>query len=203
MKFTQIPVDTFEKLQLNAGILVDSFTPDDETIGKILGSTSGGVNFVATPTFEDYGEDIDNCPKNMMELKKLTAWEATMAGTFKSVDATLAKDLVGAADIDSEDETHIVPRQDVLKGDFKEVWWVGDYSDVNTGEDAGYMAIHLKNALSTGGFSIQSNDKGKGDMAFTFTGHYSMASQDEPPFEIYIRKGEEATSGGSSDPSTP
>lgn len=191
MKYSQIPVDTFQKLQLNAGVLLDDFKPNDGTIGKILGSTSGGVNFVATPTFEDYGEDIDNCPKNMKELKKLTAWEATMSGTFKSVDATLGQTLVGAADIDLEDETHIVPRQDVLKSDFKEVWWVGDYSDVNTGSEAGYMAIHLKNALSTGGFSIQSNDKGKGDMAFTFTGHYSMEAQDVPPFEIYIRGGAE------------
>lgn len=202
MKYSQIPVDTFQKLQLNAGVLLNDFKPNDGTIGKILGSTSGGVNFVATPTFEDYGEDIDNCPKNMMELKKLTAWEATMAGTFKSVDATLGKTLVGAADIDSVDETHIVPRQDVLKSDFKEVWWVGDYSDVNTGSEAGYMAIHLKNALSTGGFSIQSNDKGKGDMAFTFTGHYSMEAQDEPPFEIYIRGGAEVPAGDQ-EPSIP
>ena len=27
MKFTQIPADTFKQLQMNAGILVDDFTP--------------------------------------------------------------------------------------------------------------------------------------------------------------------------------
>lgn len=189
MKFTQIPVDTFKNLQLNAGVLVKSFTPSTNTIGDLLGATSGGVTFTATPTFEDYGEDIDNCPKNMLELKKLTAWEATMSGTFKSVDPESAKMLLGAGDIDSEDATHIIPRQDVLKTDFTDVWWVGDYSDENTGANAGHMAIHLKNALSTGGFSIKSNDKGKGDLAFTFTGHYSMDSQTEPPFEIYIKAG--------------
>lgn len=189
MKFTQIPADTFQKLQLNAGILVDTFTPSSGTIGKIIGATSGGVSFNATPEYSDYGDDIDNCPKNMMELKKLDSWEATMSGSFLTVSADVAKMLIGAADVDSEDETHVIPRNDVLTSDFKDIWWVGDYSDEN-GEDGGFLAIHLLNGLSTGGFSIQSNNNGKGTMAFTFTGHYSMNNQDKVPFEIFVKAGE-------------
>ena len=75
MKFTQIPADTFENLQMNAGILLDEFTPSTGVIGNIIGATTGGINFTATPTYSDYGEDIDNCPKNMKELKKLDSWE--------------------------------------------------------------------------------------------------------------------------------
>ena len=191
MKFTQIPSDTFQKLQLNAGILVDSFTPSSLTIGNLLGATSGGVNFTATPEYTDYGEDVDNCPANMKELKKLTSWEAKMTGSFISVDAALAKQLIGAADISSSDETHVVPRADLTTTDFTDLWWVGDYSDINTGTGAGYCAIHLMNALNTSGFSIQSNDDGKGTFSFEYTGHYSMDDQTTVPFEIYIKAGTE------------
>lgn len=194
MKYTKMPETAFKNIQMNAGILVDEFTPSTQTIGNIVGATSGGVSFTATPTFSDYGEDIDNCPTNMLELKKLESWEAKMSGTFISVTAALAKDLVAAGDIDASDATHIVPRNDVEKTDFKDLWWVGDYSDVNedgTETAAGYCAIHLMNALNTGGFQIQSTNKGKGQFSFEYTGHYSMDAQDTPPFEIYISQGTE------------
>lgn len=194
MKYTKMPETAFKNIQMNAGILVDEFTPSTQKIGNIVGATSGGVNFTATPTFSDYGEDIDNCPTNMLELKKLESWEAKMSGTFISVTAALAKDLVAAGDIDASDATHIVPRNDVEKTDFKDLWWVGDYSDVNedgTETAAGYCAIHLMNALNTGGFQIQSTNKGKGQFSFEYTGHYSMDAQDTPPFEIYISQGTE------------
>lgn len=191
MKFTQIPTDTFKNLQMNAGILLDEFTPATGVIGNIIGATSGGVNFTATPEFSDYGEDIDNCPKNMLELKKLTKWEAKMSGTFVALTATTAKTLIGAADADSADATHIIPRNDILESDFKDIWWVGDYSNLNGDTNGGFCAVHLMNALSTGGFQIQSGDKTKGTFGFEFTGHYSMAEQDKVPFEIYIKVGTE------------
>lgn len=191
MKFTKIPADTFRNLQMNAGILLDGFTPSTGVIGNIIGATSGGANFTATPEFSDFGEDIDNCPKNMKELKKLTRWEAIMSGTFVAVTLATAKMLVGAADIDANDNTHIIPRNDILDADFDDVWWVGDYSDKNGDTNGGFLAIHLINALSTTGFQIQSGDKTKGTFSFEFTGHYSMNEQDKVPFEIYIVEGEE------------
>ena len=191
MKFTQIPIDTFKELQMNAGILVKTFNPLTGEIGDIVGATSGGVSFSASPTYTDFGEDIDNCPKNTMELKKLDSWDSVaMSGTFVSVTKDLVKKLVAVADIDADNEIHIIPRNDVLLTDFDDIWWIGDYSDVNTGEDAGFLAIHLFNALSTGGFQIQSGDKAKGTFAFEFTGHYSINAQDTVPFEIYIKEGQ-------------
>ena len=62
-------------------------------------------------------------------------------------------------------------------------------SDVNTGDNAGFIAIKMFNAMNTGGFQIQSTDKGKGQFAFEFTGHYSMAAQSTVPYEIYIQQG--------------
>lgn len=191
MKYTQIPQTAFQNIQLNAGILVDSFVPATGTIGRLIGATTGGVNFTDTPEFADFGEDIDNCPKNTKELKKLTSHEAKMSGTFVTLDAATVHLLAGAADVDDLDATHIVPRNDLEDADFKDVWWVGDYSDENNGDNAGYVAIHLMNALNTGGFQIQSTDKAKGQFAFDFTGHYSMAAQDTVPYEIYIKQGGE------------
>ena len=191
MKYTKIPETTFQNLQLNAGVLLSAFNPESATVANesIIGATTGGVNFTATPTFSDYGEDIDNCPKNTKELKKLESWEATISGTFVNADTAIAKMLVGAADIGTPDTTKITPRNDVLESDFETIWLVGDYSDKNGETNGGFIAIKLINALSTGGFQIQTADKAKGQFAFTFTGHYSMDAQDTPPFEIYIKAG--------------
>lgn len=193
MKYTQIPETAFQNIQLNAGVLVDSFDPATGEIGNLLGATTGGVSFADAPEFSDFGDDIDNCPKNMKELKKLTSHAVTMSGTFVTVTpATVAK-LAGAADVDENDANHIIPRNDLLDKDFKTIWWVGDYSDVNTGADAGFIAIKIKNALNTGGFQIQSTDKGKGQFAFSYEGHYSMDAQDEVPYEIYVKGGSAVT----------
>ena len=192
MKYTKIPTDTFKNLQLNAGVLLKSFDVETQAMAadSIVGATSGGVSFTAVPSFIDFGEDIDNCPKNMKEMKKLDSWEAKMSGTFASVSKSLAKTLVGAADLSG---SKIAPRNDLAAADFSDLWWVGDYSEVNedgtsTGK-AGFIAIHLLNSLSTGGFSIQSSDKGKGQFEFEFTGHYSMEDQDNVPFEVYVQEG--------------
>ena len=189
MKYTQIPIDTFQNIQLNAGILVDNFNPATGVIGRLLGATTGGVNFADSIEYTDFGEDIDNCPKNTMELKKLESHAVTMGGTFVTLSAETAKMLVAAGDVDEADETHIIPRNDLLITDFTQIWWIGDYSDQNTGDNAGFVAIKLFNALNTGGFQIQSTDKGKGQFAFEFTGHYSMDAQDIVPYEVYIKQG--------------
>ena len=188
MKYTKIPETTFQNLQLNAGVLLSAFNPESATVANesIIGATTGGVNFTATPTFSDYGEDIDNCPKNMKELKKLDYWDINMSGTYVTVDANAVKSLVGAADVSGN---KITPRNDVLLSDFTDIWWVGDYSDKNGETNGGFVAIHMMNALSTGGFAIQSSDNGKGNFAFTYTAHYSMSAQETVPFEVYVKAG--------------
>ena len=188
MKYTKIPETTFKNLQLNAGVLLSAFDPGTATVANesIIGATTGGVNFTATPTFSDYGEDIDNCPKNMKELKKLDAWEISLSGTYVTVDANAVKALVGAADVSGN---KITPRNDLKLTDFTDVWWVGDYSDQNGETNGGFVAIHMMNALSTGGFAIKSSDNGKGNFAFTYTAHYSMSAQGTVPFEVYVKAG--------------
>ena len=191
MKYTKIPETTFQNIQLNAGVLLSSFTPSSATVSEeaIIGATTGGINFTATPTYTDFGEDIDNCPKNMKELKKLDSWEVKCSGTFVTVDTAVAKSLIGAADIGQSDTTKVTPRNDLAQADFSDIWIVGDYSDKNGDTNGGFVAIHMMNALSTGGFQIKTADKAKGQFAFEYTAHYSMSAQDTVPFEVYVKAG--------------
>lgn len=192
MKFTKVPTTTFQQIQLNAGVLLSEFDPATATVtnNKIIGATSGGVSFTATPNYVDFGEDIDNVPNNTKELKKLDYFDVTMSGTFVTANTAAAKMMIGAADIDSQDTTKIKPRGEILSTDFNDIWWVGDYSDKNGETNGGFIAIKLVNALSSGGFQIQSSDKNKGTMSFEFTGHVSITDESlTPPFEVYIKAG--------------
>lgn len=190
-KFTKIPADTFKQLQINAGVILSGFTPATGTFEAEdqIGATTGGITFAATPTFSDYGEDVDNCPKNTLELKRLDDVDVKCSGTFVTVTTTSAKSLMAAADIDGTDSTKVVPRRDLDSSDFKDIWLVGDYSDKNGATNGGFIAIRLMNALSTGGFQLKTADKNKGQMAFEYTAHYSISKQDVVPYELYIKAG--------------
>lgn len=196
MRYTQVAADAFSKLQLNAGVILDEFDPanppstDEQKEAMrthIVAATGGGVSFTATPSFVDYGEDIDNVPANTKELNHLESYEVKMSGTGKTVDKNFAAMLIAAADIDGN---KVTPRNYLELTDYNVLWWVGDYSDKNTGANAGFCAIKIDNALSTGGFSLKSNDSGKADFAFEFTGYYSLNDTDRVPFEVYIKDGE-------------
>lgn len=184
-RYTKIATDAFDTLQVDAGVLLTSFDVTDPYVDpaseNILATTSGGVNPTCTPTYSDYGEDVDNVPNNMMEFKRLDGWEAALAFTSIKFNAANTKWALGAADSQllQNGVTKIVPRRDVKLTDFKDLWWVGDKAN------GGAYAIHLMNALSTGGLNIQSSKNGKGTNQITVTGHVSIANQDVVPMEIY------------------
>lgn len=192
MKFTRIPTNTFQSLAMNAGVICTDFTPNTGAIAEadILGATTGGLTVTCVPEFADMGEDIDNCPKNTMELKKITSWTVTASGTLVTISADAAKKLLGAATVSSN---KITPDMDLdptaSTGDFGDIWIVGDYSDKNGATNGGYVACHIINALSTGGFSFVSSDGEKAQFAFEFTGHVSISAQDVVPFELYVKAG--------------
>lgn len=194
-KFTKIPANTFKQLQINAGVILKDFTPATGVFDAEdqIGATSGGITFAATPTFSDYGEDVDNCPKNTKELKRLDDVEVKCSGAFVTVTTASAKSLMAAADIGGSDTTKVTPRRDLSSADFSDLWIVGDYSDKNGATNGGFIAIHMINALSTGGFQIKTADKSKGQMSFEYTAHYSIENQDVVPYELYIKAGTDET----------
>lgn len=182
-KFKQIPLDTFETLQLNAGIFLKAFDPKTGNFKKedIKGATSGGAKFSAKFETVDLGEGIDNCPKNTKKLMKLTKWDITMSGTYKTLSKLNVIEGLGAAVIDPADETHITLKTSLSEEDFYDVWWVGDY-----GKEGGFIAIHLYDVLNTNGFDLQSTDEGNGSFAFVYTCHYAQEEVEKVPCDIYI-----------------
>ena len=181
-RFTVIPEDTFNGLQLDAGVLLTTFDPDnpaapaDETI---ITATTGGITAACTPTYSDFGEDVDNVPNNMKEFKHLDGWECSISTTALGTTPAMIKTALGAADIDGTNASKIVPRRDLRQTDFTDIWWVGDRAD------GGLVAIQLKNALSTDGFSLQTTKNGKGQFSLTLMGHVSITAQDVVPMVFY------------------
>ena len=180
--FTVIPQATFEEMQLDAGVLLKTFNPAQPAAPadtNIICATTGGISASCVPTFSDLGEDVDNCPVNMKELKHLDSWECTLGFTSLGVSPANIKMALGCADIDGTDSTKITPRRDLEQTDFADLWWVGDRAD------GGFVAIQIKNALSTGGFALTTSKAGKGQVAVTLTGHVSIDAQDVVPMVFY------------------
>lgn len=180
-KFTKIPQETFEGLQLDAGVLLKTFDPTnpaEPADEDLICATTGGITINCTATYSDLGEDVDNCPNNTKELKHLDGWDCGMQFTSLGTNKPGFKLTLGAADIDGTTGA-ITPRKDLEQTDFGDLWWVGDRAD------GGCVAVKLKNALSTSGFNLKTTKNGKGNISVTLTGHVSIEAQDEMPMEIY------------------
>ena len=188
--FTVIPQDTFDDLQTDAGVLLTTFDPANPSApadSAIVCATTGGINISCVPTYSDYGEDIDNVPNNMKELKHLDGWECKLTTTGLGTSPELIKLALGAADIDGT--TKIVPRRDLEQTDFADLWWVGDKAD------GGLVAVKIINALSTGGFTLQTTKNGKGQISLEITGHVSIDAQTVMPMEFYSMDGAGGATG--------
>ncbi len=183
-KFTRIPQNTFSSMQLDAGVILNKFDPTVAEVADedIICATTGGVNASCVPTYSDLGEDVDNCPVNMKELKHLDSWECKLSFTSLHTTPESIRLALGAADIDAA-KSQIVPRRDLKQTDFSDVWWVGDKAG------GGMVAVRLINALSTSGFSLQTTKSGKGQVSVELTGHVSIEAQDVMPMEFYSTEG--------------
>jgi len=178
-KFTRIPQNTFQGLQLDAGVLLYHFDPEHPDVKEedIICPTTGGINATCKPTYSDFGEDVDNCPTNTMELKHLDGWNCGLSFTSLGTTPESIRLALGAADLVGK--TKIVPRRDLKQSDFRDVWWVGDRAD------GGMVATRLINALSTAGLSLQTTKNGKGQVSVELTGHVSIDAQEVMPMEFY------------------
>ena len=187
-RFTKIPQSTFDDLQTDAGVLLKQFDPSNPSApadADIITATTGGITVTCAPEYSDYGEDVDNVPNNMKELKHLDSWNCSLSTTAIGTSAELIKLSLGAADIDGT--TKIVPRAGLDQNDFADLWWVGDKAD------GGLVAVKLMNALSTAGFSLKTTKNGKGQLTLELTGHVSIDDQDTVPMEFYSMSGEDST----------
>lgn len=189
--YTVIPQDTFETLQLDAGILLKNFNPANPSTvsdSDIICATTGGINISCVPTFSDLGEDVDNCPNNMMELKHLDSWECKIGFTALTVSTDVIALSLGAATT-TVASSKVVPNKDLKQSDFDDTWWVGDMAD------GGFAAVKLLNGLSTSGLTLQTTKNGKGQLSCELTGHVSLDSQSVMPMEFYVIEGAGGSTG--------
>lgn len=197
--YTVIPESTFQDMQLDAGVLLSQFDPANPVVANedIITATTGGVQATCQPSFSDLAEDVDNVPNGMKEFKHLDYWDCSLSTTALGTSPAMIKRSLGCADIDGTDTTKIVPRADLKQSDFaSSIWWVGDKAD------GGYVAIELKNALSTEGFSLQTTKNGKGQTSLTLRGHVSIRAQKEVPMIFYSVAGETDASEDTTDTTT-
>lgn len=183
--FTRIATDAFDALQTDAGVILTTFDPYNPwvvpTDEQILVTTSGGISITETMDTIDYAEDVDNAVDNMMEFKRIRSRSASVSFSSIKFNAAGALWALGAADLTtlSNGVQKVAPRKDLQLSDFSDIWWVGDKAN------GGAYAVHITNALSTGGLSIQTSKGGKGTTGMTITGHVSLADQTKMPLEIY------------------
>lgn len=193
MSYKKIRPETMNELTMNVFMLVSTFDPEtfDFATGisgsTIIASTTGGVTFADTPEFTDFGEDIDNCPKNTMELKRKEDGEVKLSGNLVTVNADMVKMLIAGATIIGN---KIIPTTDLKTAHFiSTLWGLADYGD------GGLIAIKMKRVLNTSGFSVSTTDKNKAQFGFDFTCHKTIEDLTDPPYEVYLLEPETSTAG--------
>lgn len=178
--FTRISQDAFEKIQMDAGILVKNFDPSNPWAiedDDIIATTTGGINVQCISQYSDMFEDVDNAPNNTMEGKHLDSQDCKISTTCVNVDAETIRLSLGAAD---KAGGRVVPRRSLMQKDFANVAWIGDLAN------GGYAAAILSNALSTGGLNLQTSKNNKGQLQLELTGHYSIKNINKVPMDFFV-----------------
>lgn len=179
---TKITADAAEKMQVNAGLLLNKFdvtNPVEPTDADIVCETTGDFSITCTPETQDFFEDVNNAPTNTLEGKRITGWTCGLGVTALSItDETLALSL-GA--YEETENGGIRPRKTYNVEDFKGLYWIGDMIDENK-----LFVVVMDNTVSTGGLSFTSTNNGKGGLALTLTPHVSAKELDKVPMAFYI-----------------
>ena len=184
--FNVVTSDELNNIQVNAGMLLKSFDPTSPaapTAANIISATTGGITASCVPQFEDFGQDIDNCPNNTKEMKKIVGWDCTFATTLLDMNEDSFKLALGSATKYSETTSRpasVEPRAQVAQQDFADIWFVSERVDDKI------IAIQLKNALSTGGLVYKTQKNGKGQLTVTFTGHIAISNPEVIPMAFYL-----------------
>lgn len=187
-KFDKVKSTAFNELQKEAGMILTKFDLTGATEIQdedIVFVTKGGINPYCTPTFEDWGADIDNCPEGTIELMETTGWDCGIKTTALNITAESIAMALGSADISKSGNVSTIKPRKVKAADAKDLYWVAPLTN------GGFAACKIKNALSTAGLSIQTTKKGKGELSVEIKGHFSLNDTDDVPMEYYISDGEE------------
>ena len=202
---TALRADTFNNLQLNAGIVIKNLVytgtgaPTDAATlktliagivsgsagstgkGDLLGATRGGGTF--TVTREMRTPEIDGMRYGFKGSDFVDSTDAYLSTTLLEVTADNIKALLGSGTSTTSGKiTTIKMNTAISTSDYlTNICWVGDIS-------GGQMAlICLKNAMNTADFTLTYTDKGEGTLAAEFHARQAAVDDyDEAPFEVLI-----------------
>lgn len=181
-KATRITADAAEKMQINAGLLLNKFDitkPESPAEEDIICDTTGDFGITCTPNISDLFEDVNNAPTNTMEGKHITGWNCGLSVTALSVTEETLKLSLGACEVGEDGGIH--PRSQFKVEDFKSLYWIGDMM-----EEGKLFCVAMDHTVSTGGLSYTATNKGKGRLALTLTPHASLQEQNKVPMAFYI-----------------
>lgn len=179
---TRITADAAEKMQTNAGLLLNTFdvtNPVEPLDEHIVTETTGDFSISCVPTTEDFFADVNNAPTNTKEGKRITGWGCSLGVTALSVTEETLKLSLGASEVN--ENGGITPRRQYKAEDFESLYWIGDMID----EDK-LLVVAMDDTVSTGGLSFTATNNGKGGLALTLMPHTSLKDQTKIPMAFYI-----------------
>ena len=189
-----IRTETFQKMQLNAGILIKDFdyssVTDSSTLATavaaavtagtdILGATRGGGTFTVTRDIRE--PEVDGLRYGFKGGKFVDSADAYLSATLVEVTPGNIKTLLGTGTSTTSGKVTTIKMNTAIDTNdyLTNVCWIGDIA-------GGQMVlICLKNALNTADFSLTFSDKSEGTMTAEFHAHQaSVSDYDKAPFEI-------------------
>lgn len=181
-KAKRVTADFAQKIQVDAGILVNTFdvtNPVAPSDSDIVCATTGDFSITCQPDTEDFFEDVNNAPKNTKEGKRITGWNCELGVTALDITEDTLVLALGAADVGVDGGVN--PRTQYELTDFKSLYWLGDM--VNSDN---LFVVVMDNTVSTGGVSFTSTNNGKGGLALTLTPHATIANMEKVPMAFYL-----------------
>lgn len=192
---TGLRADTFDNLQLNAGIMLKNFTYSSITSasalksaistaisgGNCLGATRGGGSFNVTR--ERRTPDIDGMRYPFIGSEFVDSSDAYLSTTLVEITADNLKLALGSGTATtSGNVTTIKMNTAYSDSDYlTNVCWVGDLADGR------FVLICLKNALNTADLQLTYADKNEGTLTVEFHAHQEAVDDyDEAPFEVLV-----------------
>jgi len=186
--------ETFENLQLNAGMFIKNF--DYSSIAdaaalktalvaaitsgeSIIGATRGGGSFVCTRDIRT--PEADGRRYGFVGDKFVDAVDGYLSTTIIEMTAERVADAFGSATVTvSGKKTTIRVKTAIGEDDYlTNLCWIGDLADGRL------VLICLYNALNTADFNLTFTDKGEGMLPVEFHAHQDDVNDyDYAPFEI-------------------
>lgn len=185
--------ETFENLQLNAGIflknfdysrvenaegLIQAIKTASEDKEKYFGATKGGGTFSAVPTMRRI--EVDGMRAPIVGSQVIDEWTVKLTTTLAEITAENMKAAFATGETAKQEKiTTVKIRTDLNANDYiDKLCWIGDISD------GSYVLIDITKALNTAGATLNFTDKGEGNIPVEFVAHQTEISSDYVPCTI-------------------